>query len=281
MMHRPRLVALGASAVLALSVVAGTSATAAPASPGHGRDPHASHPVLMFASDGMRPDLMQQYAEQGAMPTYARLMREGVHGQNGLMQAFPPNTGVGWYGLATGGWPAQTGSTNNTFHDITTPFTDSTSAFAPGVLQADNIAAAAEREGKKVATFGWTTGTTYGIDGPAIDYGSFYSDRGIVVSPVDPDKQQSAANFGLAYEPADPQPASGWTNVPASDPAAPPMQTTMVLHGSPDRTYDVYIYDSTIDGQPAYDRVLLVPASAGKNGDEAAAEPMQKGGLPA
>lgn len=277
MLPRTRLAALGGAAALVLSVVAGTSAMATPATPDHGRKPHQSHPVLMFASDGMRPDLMQRYAEQGAMPTYARLMREGVHGQNGLTQAFPPNTGVGWYGLGTGAWPAQTGSTNNTFHDITTPFTASTSAFAPGVLQADNIAAAAEREGKTVATFGWTTGTTYGIDGPAIDYGSFYSDRGIVVAPVDPAKQQSAADFGLAYEPAEPQPAIGWTNVPTGDPAAPPMQTTMVLHGNPDRTYDVYVYDSAVDGEVAYDTVILVPASAGKDADEAVADPMHEG----
>ena len=27
--------------------------------------------VIFFASDGMRPDLMEKYAAQGAMPTYA------------------------------------------------------------------------------------------------------------------------------------------------------------------------------------------------------------------
>ena len=34
------------------------------------------------------------------MPTYAQLMADGVRGDNGLTQAFPPNTGVGWYSLA-------------------------------------------------------------------------------------------------------------------------------------------------------------------------------------
>ncbi len=55
-----------------------------------------SSKALLFASDGMRPDLMERYAAAGAMPTYAGLMRAGLRGQNGLRQGFPPNTGVGW-----------------------------------------------------------------------------------------------------------------------------------------------------------------------------------------
>ena len=58
--------------------------------------------VVMFASDGMRPDLMEKYAKDGAMPTYKKLMKDGASGDNGMMQAFPPNTGVGWYTMATG-----------------------------------------------------------------------------------------------------------------------------------------------------------------------------------
>ena len=64
--------------------------------------------AILFAADGMRPDLMEQFAAEGSMPTYANLMANGVRGQNGLTQAFPPNTGVGWHTLATGTWPAST-----------------------------------------------------------------------------------------------------------------------------------------------------------------------------
>ena len=62
--------------------------------------------VVMFASDGMRPDLMEKYAKAGAMPTYKELMKHGVTGDNGMVQAFPPNTGVGWYTMATGTYPS-------------------------------------------------------------------------------------------------------------------------------------------------------------------------------
>ena len=47
--------------------------------------------AIFFSSDGMRPDLMEHYAAAGDMPTYASLMAAGVHGDNGMVQAFPPN----------------------------------------------------------------------------------------------------------------------------------------------------------------------------------------------
>ena len=72
--------------------------------------------VIFFSSDGMRPDLMERYASEGEMPTYASLMAEGVRGDNGMVQAFPPNTGVGWYTMMTGTYPSEHGSTNNTYH---------------------------------------------------------------------------------------------------------------------------------------------------------------------
>ena len=71
--------------------------------------------AIFFASDGMRPDLVDKYAGEGLMPTYKDLIDKGVKGDNGLVQAFPPNTGVGWYTLATGTYPGEHGSTNNTF----------------------------------------------------------------------------------------------------------------------------------------------------------------------
>ena len=112
--------------------------------------------VILFASDGMRPDLVDKYAGQGAMPTMAELMADGVKGKNGLLQGFPPNTGVGWATLATGAWPGVHGSTNNTFYRTEDPFTTGSSSFAaPGILQADTIAQSAERAGKTVVAMEW------------------------------------------------------------------------------------------------------------------------------
>src|SRR6185369_10729652 len=142
--------------------------------------------VVFFASDGMRPDLMEKYAADGAMPTYAALMAAGVRGNNGMVQGFPPNTGVGWYTMATGTYPGEHGSINNTYHRSGEGnFNNRTSFSGAGTLQADTIAAAAERAGKKVAQIEWVGGananSAFGttanpnIAGPTVDFANFFS----------------------------------------------------------------------------------------------------------
>jgi 2',3'-cyclic-nucleotide 2'-phosphodiesterase (5'-nucleotidase family)/predicted AlkP superfamily phosphohydrolase/phosphomutase len=276
---RRRIVSTVSAALIGgalLTVASPASATPSAAAPGR-------HPVVLFSSDGMRPDLMQKYAAQGLMPTYRQLMRTGATGDNGLTQGFPPNTGQGWYTLATGAWPAVHGSTNNTFYDTRTPFSSSISfsfhgnGTVPGsdptnVLQAQSVASSAELAGKTVAQLEWTGGLNGNINGPTVDYASFYSKRGVLVTPLDPAKQASAAAFGLGYDVASFTPATGWTNVPAS--AVPAQQSTLTIVSTsttlnPTRTYDLYVYART--KHSGYDRVLMVPSGAGKDGAQAAA----------
>ncbi len=265
--HRRRVPVLVALTTLVTVLVLGSDAVA--------DKPAASKPsaskVVYFASDGMRPDLMQGYAAQGFMPTYAQLMRQGVVGDNGLEQAFPPNTGVGWYTLMTGTWPSEHGSTNNTFFRSGDTFSNRTSFSAAGILQADTLAAAAERAGKKVAQVDWVGGLNSGITGPTVDFASFYSNRGVLVGAVNASEQAGAAAFNTNYQVGSWVPAVGWTNVPAGDPAAPPMEVlggwaipTSFASLNPSRTYNVYAYDSNVDGTAAYDH--LVVTTIDKNG---------------
>jgi hypothetical protein len=179
-------------AAAALFALAGSSSAGSTAAGGT---------MILFSSDGMRPDLMWQLAHQGLMPTYRDLIDRGVVGDNGLRQAFPSNTGVGWSVLESGAYPAQTGSTNNTFYDTTTPFTTSTSAFAPGVIQSGTLQQDAERNGKSVVCFEWTTcgGIRPQINGPVVDGESFFSKSAVLV------------NFDLPGQPASPR-ANGPTS---------------------------------------------------------------------
>src|SRR5689334_18614150 len=273
-----RLSAGSAAVLLTAGLVAtvSSSAAASPPSPAH------RTPVVLFSSDGMRPDLMQRYASQGLMPTYASLMRSGATGDNGLTQGFPPNTGQGWYTLATGAGPGVHGSTNNTFFDNRQPFTTSTSfsfhgnGASPGsdptnVLEAQSVASSAELAGKKVAQLEWTGGLNANINGPTVDYATFYSRRGLLEYPVNPTKQTSAAAFGLSYQVAAFTPATGWTNVPAS--AKPAQQTVLTVETTsaalnPSRTFDLYVYATSSSG---YDRVVMVPSGAAKDGSKAVA----------
>ena len=257
--------AVGALAVL---VFAGPSA-------GHGSDPKSppsgarSQKAIMFASDGMRPDLMERYARKGLMPTYRELMRNGVRGRNGLVQGFPPNTGVGWYTLATGTWPGEHGSTNNTFHRTGAAFDSSTSFATTGILQADTAQQAAERAGKKIAAIEWVgvRNLVPAVQGPVVDFRTFIGGRGIVLNYGLPGQPALANSFGVAYQKNALVDATGWTNVPTSH--SPAKETSFTQNNAQipgGGVWDVYIYDSTNDSTVNYDRVLFVNRSAAKNG---------------
>lgn len=275
-MLRRRITAALAAGILALSFTARATATG---DPGPVRPP--TDKAVFFAADGMRQDAVERYVAEGAMPSIGQLLKNGAfaHG-DGLLTQAPANTGAGWYTLATGAWPAVTGSTNNTFHITGAPFANRTAAFDTGVLQAETIAQATERGGLKVAQVEWAGGAQGTIKGPTVDYRSFYSGRGVVTNYVAPaDDAALVASFGLQFDhpggfaghapfaAAAPAPATGWSNIPASN--SPPMEMRMrVLDGATDKYgLNAYIYDSTNDGRVNYDRVLL---SSSKNGSAAA-----------
>jgi len=222
--------------------------------------------TVLFASDGMRPDLMAQYAAAGFMPTYKQLMEQGVVGDNGMTQAFPPNTGVGWFTLATGAYPGEHGSTNNTYFRSGDTFSNRTSFSAAGSLQADTIANAAERAGKKVAQIDWVGGASANIDGPTVDFTNFFSNRGVLVGAADPVEQAGSAFFGVTYQVATVVPVApgDWTGVPTGDPGSTPKQTIWTINSTfapqnPNRTYNVYFYDSVTGGGVNYDHAIISP----------------------
>src|SRR5215207_4721257 len=244
-MRRPLLgiVLIVILAALALPAAAQTQSTASTAAP-------ATSKALFFASDGMRPDLMERYAAAGAMPTYKSLMAAGVRGANGLLQGFPPNTGVGWYTLATGTWPGEHGSTNNTFHRTGEANFNNRTSLGASILQADTLHQAAERAGKKVVAVEWVGARTHGLQGPVIDFRNFFSTRGVLAAPLNTTEQAGAAAFGVSYQIAAFSAAAGWTNTPAGDDSvSAPQQTVLTVattfaDQNPTRTYDVYLYDS-------------------------------------
>ena len=285
--HRTRL--FGTLAVVAAAAAFVPWVSTETAQPhGKGKDQRADK-LLFFASDGLMQNQVEKYANQGALPGFRDLLRKGARASgNGLRTQAPPNTGAGWFTLATGAWPAVHGSTNNTFHVNGQAFfgTDTappprTAAFDPGVLQAETLAQAAERAGKKVAQIEWAGGRSGAIDGPTVDFRVFLSGRGVTTNYIAPtDDAAFTAAFGLQFDhptgfagrapfpQAAPSPAIGWTDVPTS--YSPAMEMRMrVLDGTPavDKYgLNAYIYDSRNDGRTGYDRVLF---STTKDGDDA------------
>jgi 2',3'-cyclic-nucleotide 2'-phosphodiesterase (5'-nucleotidase family) len=265
--------------VFTLFVVGSTSAVAGGGSGAGGSSGKKDKPVIFFAADGMRPDLVERYADQGSMPTMRRLMRDGVTGRNGLLQGFPPNTGVGWYTLSTGTWPGEHGSTNNTFHRIGEGnFNNSTSFATTGILQADHVGQAAERAGKTVVSMEWVGSRNLvpQLQGPVVDFRTFIGGRGIVLNYDLPGQPAGASAFGVQYQRVDLEDAAGWTNVPAS--FSPARQTSFTHSSSQlpaNGVWDVYVYDATDDGATNYDHALVVSAANAKDGSTAVADVME------
>ena len=211
------------------------------------------------------------------MPTMADFLKKGTKASgNGMLTQAPPNTGAGWYSLATGAWPGVHGSTNNTFHINGSAFSGSTSAFSAAALQAETIAQSAERAGLKVAQVEWAGGIQATTAGPTIDFRSFFSGRGVATNYISPaDNEAFTRSFGLQFDhpagfagnapfpAAAPSPATGWTNVPTSNSPAMEMRLRVLDFGTDKYGLNAYIFDSTNDGTVNYDRVLFSPSKNG------------------
>jgi len=271
------LAVFGVVVVLASLVVAPTVS----AGGSHGHKDGVDKAVY-FAADGMRQDAVASYVDQGLMKTMGSFLKHGVRASgNGLLTQAPPNTGAGWYTLATGAWSGVHGSTNNTFSISGSPFANRTASFDNGVLQAETIAQSAERGGLKVAQVEWAGGRNAAINGPTIDYLSFFSGRGVATNfiggPGDVlfDDPSFVSSLGLQFDHpagfagqapfagAAPAAASGWTNVPASNSPAMEMRLRVLDFGTDKYGLNAYIYDSTNNGKVDYDRVLFSPSKDG------------------
>ncbi len=258
-----------------------------PAAPGFAQDvptadPAAEEPemvhssagansMLFFVSDGLRQDKVEEYVAEGWMPAMGAMLSSGaMAADHGLLTQAPPNTGAGWFTLATGAWPAVAGSTNNTFHVVGDDFGNRTGSFDEGVLQAESLAQAAERGGKKVAQIEWAGGRSAPINGPTVDYRSFFSGRGVATNYIaDTDDEGFTGAFRLQFDHPDgfagndpfagaaPVEATDWTNVPDSFSPAQEMRLRVLDAGEDKYGLNAYIFDSSDDGETNYDRVLL------------------------
>ncbi len=150
------------------------------------------------------------------------------------------------------------------------------------MLQADTIAEAAERAGKKVVSVEWAGGsrTATLLKGPVVDYRNFYSNRGLWTNWDVPGQPAGANAFGVQYQRFDLVDAFGWINVPMSYSMAKEGTFDIGAYtsgGSPviaNDQYDFYVYDSTDDAFINYDQVLIVPDANGKDGSQAVADLM-------
>ena len=286
-LHRRLSLAIGfVCTATALAVATIGAPAGAGSNSGHGGDDDRRHgndaPVLLFVADGLRQDLVEQFAAnrrrgRSDLPAMAELLKKGSSASDGgLLTQAPPNTGAGWYSLATGAWPGVHGSTNNTFHINGAPFANSTSAFLPTVPQAESIGQSAERGGKKVVQFEYAGGAATAIQGPTVDFRRFLSGRGVATNYLSPtDDANFVTAFGLQFDHpagfvgqapfpgAAPVAATGWINTPRSFSPAMEMRMRVIDFGTDKYGLNVYLFDSTNDRRVNYDKVLFSPTKDG------------------
>lgn len=276
----PVVAVMGAAAALAVGLAVPWDGADANKGWGHGHDRDEHGKLLFFASDGLRQDAVEDYAKQGVVPGFRELLKRGARASDhGLLTQAPPNTGAGWFTLATGAWPGVTGSTNNTFHVNGQPFGNRTAAFDNGVLQAETLAQAAERGGKRVAQIEWAGGRGGAINGPTLDYRNFASGRGVATNYISPaDSAAFTRSFGLQFDhpagfagnapfpQAAPTDAAGWTNVPRSYSPAKEMRLRVIDAGTDKYGLNAYLYDSRNDRRVNYDKVLFSRTKSGADG---------------
>ena len=144
------------------------------------------------------------------------------------------------------------------------------------MLQAESIAQSAERGGLKVAQVEWAGGRNATIQGPTIDFQSFFSGRGVATNFIghagEPlfDDAPFIGAFGLQFDHpagyagqapfpgAAPTPATGWTgSLPATYSPAKEMRLRVLDVGIDKYGLNAWIFDSTNDGTTNYDKVLF------------------------
>jgi 2',3'-cyclic-nucleotide 2'-phosphodiesterase (5'-nucleotidase family) len=223
-------------------------------------------PVLLFNAPGMRPDLVESFAAEGALPAIAELMAEGAIADGGLRAPFPATAGVNQATLLTGTWPAEHGVVGDRFFRTGSPdFAEFATWTDPGLIQADTLPQVAERAGKQVVSVGWegVSALDPPLGGPVVAAPVSYSQSGVVTNIALADQPATADRPDTGYERVDLRPAEGWLGAPQS--FSPAQETAFTIRSldptgpNPDRSAAVYVYDSTDDATTNYDRVLVAP----------------------
>ena len=179
-----------------------------------------------------------------------------------MLQAFPPNTGVGWYTMATGAYPADHGSTNNTYFRAGDTFSNRTSFSAPGTCRRTRSPTPPSERARRSPRSTGSAGRPRTSQAPTVDFTSFFTNRGVLVGAADPVEAAGSAFFGVNYEDATLAPRRGLERRPGrrsrraaeADDVAGPTRSSVQRRGAPatctnpNRTYNVYFYDS-VDGR--------------------------------
>lgn len=104
----------GLMLLAAFALLAGPGVKAEPQSTVH------KQRVVVVGFDGMYPEMLEKFVKEGALPNFARLMREGAFAR--AIPAAPADTPTNWSTIATGAYPGSHGLNSFGIHHSGDPF---------------------------------------------------------------------------------------------------------------------------------------------------------------
>jgi predicted AlkP superfamily phosphohydrolase/phosphomutase len=112
--------------------------------------------VVVIGCDAALPKRILKYIDEGALPTFKKLIEEGVIAENALVP-HPTITPPNWTTIATGAWPGTHGITDYWVHQPGKPLTMNSvvEGFDRDLCQVENIWEAAEKAGKRSIVYNY------------------------------------------------------------------------------------------------------------------------------
>ncbi len=191
--------------------------------------------AIVIGIDGLMPEMVEKFTEEGHMPHLARLMERGVYSP--MLSSPPVDTPTNWTSLATGAWTGTHGINTFGVHfhgerfeemhrvnaSIFPPFVDQAPAYLNELCRAEYVWQAAERDGKRCILVNWpgcwpaNAPSVVTIDGS----GPYSSVLARISNPHTYATGGGAATVRIVVrEPA-----------PGSDGARPPLESALAISG--------------------------------------------------
>jgi predicted AlkP superfamily pyrophosphatase or phosphodiesterase len=191
--------------------------------------------VFLISWDGGRADMIYDWIETGALPTFARLAHSGVRAAY-ARSVDPPVTAAAQYSIATGSYPYRTGVVSNAYHNYNDSFYWYRLGFETMLDQGEPIWVTASKSGLSTASIFFVGGTPL-MPGQMADYTIGYGIR---------DAYSKQVTVTL-------EAATGWQNLPVS--YSPALQAE--YHIPEVAAIHLLATDTTDDQQTNYNTVYL------------------------
>ena len=223
--------------------------------------------LLILGLDAALPDLLRRFADEGALPALAGLMRRGVFAR--ALTTFPPLTAAAWSAIVTGAGPGSTGVPSLMVHLPGEPLDAWHTSFDRRIQLAETLWEAGLRAGRVPALVNWPVTWPMGLE------------RGVqVAAALNPPFRffymplfdiASSSFFATRRFPCNqvpgrmvvvtPAPARDWTSLPPS--TRPPLEITVDVPPTYARgvRYHVAILAT---GDAGYDHLLVAPRRDGQ-----------------